>query len=96
MQQMDQVRVLDTASASPLPPAPHNASICPERQTVDASIAGEPHKYGTPVQARTRAVLIYKKTGNRRTVRLLLVHAKLGSTVHYHGMGFDVALQISE
>jgi site-specific recombinase XerC len=45
---------------------------------------------------RTKAALIYKKTGNLRAVQLLLGHAKLESTVRYLGIEVDDALSISE
>ena len=46
---------------------------------------------------RTKASLIYKKTGNIRAVQLLLLgHTKLESTVRYLGIDVDDALAISE
>ncbi len=45
---------------------------------------------------RTKAALIYKKTGNLRAVQLLLGHTKLESTVRYLGIEVDDALSISE
>lgn len=45
---------------------------------------------------RTKASLIYKKTGNIRAVQLLLGHTKLESTVRYLGIEVDDALAISE
>jgi site-specific recombinase XerC len=38
----------------------------------------------------------YRKTGNLRTVQLLLGHTKLESTVRYLGIEVDDALSISE
>jgi integrase len=61
-----------------------------------ASIGLDPHKYGTHSLRRTKAALIYKKTGNLRAVQLLLGHTKLESTVRYLGIEVDDALQISE
>jgi len=61
-----------------------------------ASIGLDPHKYGTHSMRRTKAALIYKKTGNLRAVQLLLGHTKLESTVRYLGIEVDDALQISE
>jgi integrase len=61
-----------------------------------ASIGLDPHKYGTHSMRRTKAALIYKKTGNLRAVQLLLGHSKLESTVRYLGIEVDDALQISE
>jgi integrase len=60
------------------------------------SIGLDPRKYGTHSLRRTKAALIYKKTGNLRAVQLLLGHTKLESTVRYLGIEVDAALQISE
>lgn len=60
------------------------------------SIGLDPHKYGTHSLRRTKAALIYKKTGNLRAVQLLLGHTKLESTVRYLGIEVDDALRISE
>jgi integrase len=61
-----------------------------------ASIGLDPHNYGTHSLRRTKAALIYKKTGNLRAVQLLLGHTKLESTVRYLGIEVDDALKISE
>ena len=45
---------------------------------------------------RTKAVRIYRKTGNLRAVQLLLRHTKLESTVRYLGIEVDDALNIAE
>ena len=52
--------------------------------------------YGTHSLRRTKASLIYKRTGNLRAVQLLLGHTKLESTVRYLGIEVDDALTISE
>jgi integrase len=52
--------------------------------------------YGTHSLRRTKASLIYRKTGNMRAVQLLLGHSKLDSTVRYLGVEVDDALAISE
>jgi integrase len=52
--------------------------------------------YGAHSLRRTKAALIYKKTGNLRAVQLLLGHTKLESTVRYLGIEVDDALSISE
>ncbi len=52
--------------------------------------------YGTHTMRRTKASMIYKRTGNLRAVQLLLGHTKLESTVRYLGVEVDDALQISE
>jgi integrase len=62
----------------------------------NSSIGLDPRKYGTHSLRRTKAALVYKKTGNLRAVQLLLGHNKLESTVRYLGIEIDDALQISE
>ena len=52
--------------------------------------------YGTHSMRRTKATLIYRKTGNLRAVQLLLGHTKLESTVRYLGIEVDDALNIAE
>ena len=61
-----------------------------------ASIDLEPHLYGTHSLRRTKATLIYKRTGNLRAVQLLLGHTKIESTVRYLGIEVDDALAIAE
>jgi integrase len=61
-----------------------------------ASIGLNPATYGTHSLRRTKAALIYKKTGNLRAVQLLLGHTKLESTVRYLGVEVDDAIAISE
>jgi integrase len=60
------------------------------------SIGLSPAAYGTHSLRRTKAALIYRKTGNLRAVQLLLGHSKLESTVRYLGVEVDDALAISE
>jgi hypothetical protein len=45
---------------------------------------------------RTKAALIYRKTGNIRAVPLLLGHTKLDSTLRYLGVEVEDALAIAE
>jgi integrase len=52
--------------------------------------------YGTHTMRRTKASMIYKRTGNLRAVQLLLGHTKLESTVRYLGVEVDDALLIAE
>ena len=61
-----------------------------------AGIGLDPHVYGTHSLRRTKATLIYRRTGNLRAVRLLLGHTKIESTVRYLGIEVDDALAIAE
>jgi integrase len=56
----------------------------------------DPHLYGTHSLRRTKATLIYRRTGNLRAVQLLLGHTKIESTVRYLGIEVDDALNIAE
>jgi integrase len=56
----------------------------------------DPCFYGTHSLRRTKATLIYKKTGNLRAVQLLLGHTKIESTVRYLGIEVDDALTVAE
>jgi site-specific recombinase XerC len=56
----------------------------------------DPCFYGTHSLRRTKATLIYKKTGNLRAVQLLLGHTKIESTVCYLGIEVDDALAVAE
>ena len=56
----------------------------------------DPHVYGTHSLRRTKATMIYRRTGNLRAVQLLLGHSKIESTVRYLGVDIDDALAISE
>jgi integrase len=56
----------------------------------------DPHLYGTHSLRRTKATLIYRRTGNLRAVQLLLGHTKIESTVQYLGIDVDDALAIAE
>ena len=60
------------------------------------SIGLDPRRYGTHSISRTKAALIYKKTGNLRAVQLLLGHSKLESTVKYLGIEVDDAKELAE
>jgi integrase len=60
------------------------------------SIGLEPSSYGTHSLRRTKAALIYRKTGNLRAVQLLLGHTKVDSTVRYLGVELEDALSIAE
>lgn len=56
----------------------------------------DPSLFGTHSLRRTKATLIYRRTGNLRAVQLLLGHTKIESTVRYLGIEVDDALSISE
>lgn len=53
-------------------------------------------KFGTHSLRRTKATLIYRRTGNLRAVQLLLGHTKIESTVRYLGVEIDDAIEIAE
>lgn len=61
-----------------------------------ASIGLDPSLFGTHSIRRTKATLIYRRTGNLRAVQLLLGHTKIESTVRYLGVEVDDALAIAE
>jgi integrase len=60
------------------------------------SVGLDPRLYGTHSLRRTKATLIYRRTGNLRAVQLLLGHTKIESTVRYLGIEVDDALAIAE
>jgi len=60
-----------------------------------ASIGLDPAKFGTHSLRRTKAVLIYRRTGTLRAVQLLLGHSKIESTVRYLGIEVDDAIEIA-
>jgi integrase len=57
-----------------------------------AAIGLDPHFFATHSLRRTKATLIYRRTGNLRAVQLLLGHTKVESTVRYLGIEVDDAL----
>jgi integrase len=61
-----------------------------------ASIGLDPRLFGTHSLRRTKATLIYRRSGNLRAVQLLLGHTKIESTVRYLGIEVDDALAIAE
>jgi integrase len=61
-----------------------------------ADIGLDPHLFGTHSLRRTKATLIYRRTGNLRAVQLLLGHTKIESAVRYLGIEVDDALAIAE
>lgn len=52
--------------------------------------------YRTHSLRRTKAALVYKRTGNLRAVQMLLGHTKIGTTVRYLGVDIEDALALSE
>ena len=60
------------------------------------AIGLDPHFFATHSLRRTKATLIYRRTGNLRAVQLLLGHTKVESTVRYLGIEVDDALAIAE
>src|SRR5467141_2013633 len=58
------------------------------------SVGLDPKRFGTHSLRRTKATLIYRRTGNLRAVQLLLGHTKIESTVRYLGIEVDDALAI--
>jgi integrase len=61
-----------------------------------AGIGLDPGLFGTHSLRRTKATLIYRRTGNLRAVQLLLGHTRVESTVRYLGIEVDDALAIAE
>jgi integrase len=61
-----------------------------------SNIGLDPLKFGTHSLRRTKATLIYRRTGNLRAVQLLLGHTRIESTVRYLGIEIDDAIEIAE
>jgi integrase len=61
-----------------------------------ANVGLDAKLFGTHSLRRTKATLIYRRTGNLRAVQLLLGHTKIESTVRYLGIEVDDALAIAE
>ncbi len=61
-----------------------------------ASTGLDASSYGTHSLRRTKATLIYRRTGNLRAVQILLGHTKIESTVRYLGVEVDDALALAE
>jgi integrase len=61
-----------------------------------ASIGLDPRVFGAHSLRRTKATLIYRRTGTLRAVQLLLGHTKIESTVRYLGIEVDDVLAIAE
>src|ERR1700737_1381042 len=61
-----------------------------------ASIGLDPHLFGTHSLRRTKATLIYRRTGNLRAVQLLLGHPKIERPARYLAIEVDDPLAIGE
>ncbi len=61
-----------------------------------ASIGLPRSSHATHSMRRTKATLIYRKTGNLRAVQLLLGHTKIDSTVRYLVVEVEDALTLAE
>lgn len=61
-----------------------------------ASIGLDPAKFGKHSLRRTKAVLIYRRTGNLGVVQLLLGHSKIESTVRYLVTEVDNSFEMAE
>ena len=61
-----------------------------------AGIGLDAHVFATHSLRRTKATMIYRRTGNLRAVQLLLGHTKVESTVRYLGIEVDDPLAIAE
>ena len=61
-----------------------------------ASIGLDSNRFGTHSLRRTKATLIYRRTGNLRAIQLLLGHTRIESTARYLGIEVDDALAIAE
>jgi integrase len=51
--------------------------------------------YATHTLRRTKATILYRKTGNLRAVQLLLGHKSIENTIRYLGIEVDDALELS-
>jgi len=60
------------------------------------SIGTDPAKCGTHSLRPTKAVLVYRRTGNLRAVQHLLGHTKIESTVRNLGIEVDDAVRVAD
>jgi integrase len=61
-----------------------------------SSVGLDPRKFATHSMRRTKATLIYRRTGHLRAVQLLLGHICIESTIRHLGVEVDDALEIAE
>jgi integrase len=98
----DHIRTDNKKPGEPLFTSPRNERQMTTRQYARllsewiVDIGLDPHLFGTHSLRRTKATLIYRRTGNLRAVQLLLGHTKIESTVRYLGIEVDDALSIAE
>jgi integrase len=74
----------------------HRAKAATATGACLVSVGLDPRKFATHSRRRTKATLIYRRTGNLRVVQLLLGHTRIESTVRYLGVEVDDALEIAE
>ena len=74
---------------------PSKEPLVPGRHITRRLLIQQTH-YGTHSPSRTKATMIYKRTGNLRAVQILLGHTRIESTVRYLGVEIDDALAIAE
>jgi len=78
--------------------AGRHISIRQYARIVDSWIKGaglEKSLYATHTLRRTKATILYRKTGNLRAVQLLLGHKSIENTIRYLGVEVDDALELS-
>lgn len=68
----------------------------PASYRTGSDIGLDPRLFGTHSIRRTKATVIYRRTGNLRAVQILLGHTNIESTVRYLGIEVDDALAIAE
>jgi integrase len=84
----------DFLFAAPAGPRPIDPTICTPCRRLDSRHRSlDPCMFGTHSLRRTKATLIYRRTGNLRAVQ---GHSKIESTVRYLGIEVDDALAIAE
>jgi len=71
-----------------------NGVTCAMRRITGVGLPA--HDYGTHLLRRTKAALVYKRTGNLRAVQILLGHTKIETTVRHLGVDIEDALTLSE
>ena len=71
-------------------------TVCAARRRMGRKHRARPPQVWTHSMRRTKATLIYRRTGNLQAVQLLLGHTKIESTVRYLGIEIDDAIEIAE